>query len=67
MVTLAPSSKPRVGDSALEKIEVKLTHLKKKKNFPGRSKNGNKPSRKKEATVLNGMVFSQDIEALNNK
>ena len=31
MVTLAPSSKPRVGDSALEKIEVKLTHLKKKK------------------------------------
>ena len=33
MVTLAPSSKPRVGDSALEKIEVKLTHLKKKKTF----------------------------------
>ena len=31
MVTLAPSSTPRVGDSAIEKIEVKLTHLKKKK------------------------------------
>ena len=31
MVTLAPSSTPRVGDSAIEKIEVKLTHYKKKK------------------------------------
>ena len=29
MVTLALSSTPRVGDSAIEKIEVKLTHLKK--------------------------------------
>ena len=27
MVTLAPSSTPRVGDSAIEKIEVKLTHF----------------------------------------
>ena len=33
MVTLAPSSTPRVGDSAIEKIEVKLTHLKKKKTL----------------------------------
>ena len=39
MVTLAPSSTPRVGDSAIEKIEVKLTHfIKKKKN------NSNHPS-----------------------
>ena len=33
MVTFAPSSTPRVGDSAIEKIEVKLTHLKKKKKM----------------------------------
>ena len=31
MVTLAPSGTLRVGDSAIENIEVKLTHLKKKK------------------------------------
>ena len=30
MVTLAPSSTPKARDSAIEKIEVKLTHLKKK-------------------------------------
>ena len=36
MVTLAPSSTPRVRDSAIEKIEVKLTHFKKKNdsNWP---------------------------------
>ena len=39
MVTLAPSSTPRLGDSAIEKNEGKLTHLKKKNksfkdNFP---------------------------------
>ena len=32
MVTLAPSSTPRLGDSAIEKIDLKLTQLK-KKNF----------------------------------
>ena len=32
MVTLASSSTPRVGDSAIEKIEVKLTHFIKKKD-----------------------------------
>ena len=32
ILTLAPSSTPKVGDSAIENIEVKLTHLKKKKN-----------------------------------
>ena len=29
LVTLAPSSTPRVGDSAVEKIEVKFTQFKK--------------------------------------
>ena len=33
MVTLAPSSTPRVGDFAIDKIEVKLTHLKKRKSI----------------------------------
>ena len=33
MVTLAPSCTPRVGDSAIENIEVKLTHLEKKKKL----------------------------------
>ena len=30
MVTFASSSKPRLGDSVIEKIEVKLTHFFKK-------------------------------------
>ena len=35
MVTLATFSTPRVGDSAIEKIEVKLTHKKtNKKLYP---------------------------------
>ena len=34
MVTLAPSSTPRVRDSAIEEIEVKLSFFKKKKRVP---------------------------------